>query len=287
MSIKSILVPLTGLDADRHALDAAAKLARRWDAHIDALHIRADGNAALPFLGDTASGALIEEIIDRIEKDASERAKKARADFGRWREGAKIADRESPKGDGPSCAFIDASGGRDTLLGEYGRCADITVFHSASARDNTSVAADIETVLMSSGRPLLLVPTEVAADFGAKAVVAWNDSVESANAVAAAMPLLLRADSVTVVAVAEEDNEATDLSGMERYLAWHGIKATAAVIEAGERPISEVLMERARRQEGAILVMGAYTHSRFREQVLGGVTQDVLDFAEVPVLMIH
>lgn len=287
MSIKSILVPLTGLEADRRALEAAAKLARRWDAHIDVLHIRADGNAALPFLGETASGALIEEIIDRIEKDAAERAKKARAAFAGWRETSGLAERETPGGDGPSCAFIDASSGRDALLGDYSRCADITIFDGGSARDNPSVAADIETVLMSSGRPLLLVPAEVAADFGGRAVVAWNDSVESASAVAAAMPMLLRADSVTVVAVTEGESETTDLSGIERYLAWHGIKAVVAEIEAGDRPISEVLMERARRHEGAILVMGAYTHSRFREQVFGGVTQDVLDLAEIPVLMVH
>lgn len=286
MSIKSILVPLTGLEADRHALDAAARLARRWDAHVDALHIRADGNAALPFLGDTASGALIEDIIDRIEKDATDRAKKARAGFAAWRDASGLAEREKPGGDGPSCAFIDTSGGRDVLLGEYSRCADVTIFNGSAARDNASVAADIETVLMSSGRPLLLVPADVADDFGSKAVVAWNDSVESASAVGAAMPMLLRADSVTVVTVAEK-NEATDLSGIERYLAWHGIKAVAAAVEASGRPISEVLMERARRHESAILVMGAYTHSRFREQVFGGVTQDVLDLAEVPVLMVH
>lgn len=287
MSIKVILVPLSGLAGDRYALDAAAKLARRWDAHIDALHIRADGNAALPFLGDTASGALIEEIIDRIEKDAADRARKARADFGTWRDACGIAERDTPKGDGPSCAFADASGGRDTLLGEYGRCADVTVFHAASAGEHASVAADIETVLMSSGRPLLLVPTEVAADFGGKAIVAWNDSIESANAVAASMPLLRRADTVTVVSVAESEGAASDLSAIERYLAWHGIKATAVAVAAGDQPISEVLIERARRHVGAILVMGAYTHSRFREQVFGGVTQDILDLAEVPVLMVH
>ena len=286
MSIKVILVPLTGLDSDGSALDAAAKLARRWDAHVDVLHIRSDGNAALPFLGDTASGALIEDIIDRIEKDAVARAKKARESFGRWREAAKLPERDSAQGSGPSCAFIDASGGRDTLLGEYARCSDLTLFSSAAAADNASVAADVETVLMSGGRPLLLVPNKVGDDFGSKAVVAWNDSTESANAVSAAMPMLLRADAVSVVAVTEDD-EKRDLSGIERYLAWHGVKASCANVNAGERPVSEVLTARARRNKGSILVMGAYTHSRFREQVFGGVTQDILDLAEVPVLMIH
>jgi nucleotide-binding universal stress UspA family protein len=33
--------------------------------------------------------------------------------------------------------------------------------------------------------------------------------------------------------------------------------------------------------------MGAYSHSRLREVVLGGVTRHVLANAEVPVLMVH
>ncbi|MGB0554704.1 MAG: hypothetical protein ACPGQV_19390 [Alphaproteobacteria bacterium] len=33
--------------------------------------------------------------------------------------------------------------------------------------------------------------------------------------------------------------------------------------------------------------MGAYSHSRLREQVLGGVTQDILHYTEVPLLLVH
>jgi nucleotide-binding universal stress UspA family protein len=36
-----------------------------------------------------------------------------------------------------------------------------------------------------------------------------------------------------------------------------------------------------------LLVMGAYTHSTWREALLGGMTRHVLDNASVPVLMRH
>ncbi|MGA9603122.1 MAG: universal stress protein, partial [Methyloceanibacter sp.] len=36
-----------------------------------------------------------------------------------------------------------------------------------------------------------------------------------------------------------------------------------------------------------LLVMGAYGHWRWREQVLGGATQYVLRHTKVPVLMSH
>ena len=36
-----------------------------------------------------------------------------------------------------------------------------------------------------------------------------------------------------------------------------------------------------------LLVMGAYSHSRLREMVFGGVTKRVLNDAALPVLMVH
>jgi nucleotide-binding universal stress UspA family protein len=36
-----------------------------------------------------------------------------------------------------------------------------------------------------------------------------------------------------------------------------------------------------------LLVMGAYTHSRWREMVLGGVTQHIIQNAALPVLFAH
>ena len=33
--------------------------------------------------------------------------------------------------------------------------------------------------------------------------------------------------------------------------------------------------------------MGAYGHSRFREAILGGATREMLENAQVPVLMSH
>ncbi len=49
----------------------------------------------------------------------------------------------------------------------------------------------------------------------------------------------------------------------------------------------ETLLRRCRDLGGALLVMGAYSHSRWRERVFGGVTQHVLDEAQVPVVMAH
>lgn len=46
-------------------------------------------------------------------------------------------------------------------------------------------------------------------------------------------------------------------------------------------------MAAAARVGAGLLVMGAYSHTRLREMVLGGVTQHVLHHAPIPVLLAH
>ena len=51
--------------------------------------------------------------------------------------------------------------------------------------------------------------------------------------------------------------------------------------------VSEVLCRHARDIDADMIVMGGYGHSRFREAILGGATRDMLEIAEIPVLMAH
>jgi nucleotide-binding universal stress UspA family protein len=51
--------------------------------------------------------------------------------------------------------------------------------------------------------------------------------------------------------------------------------------------MSATLLSAAGEAEADLMVMGAYTHSRLRELVFGGVTYEVLAAADVPVLMAH
>jgi nucleotide-binding universal stress UspA family protein len=52
------------------------------------------------------------------------------------------------------------------------------------------------------------------------------------------------------------------------------------------RGAAETLLAAAS-EHAALVVMGAYGHSRLREWVFGGFTQSVLHGTKVPVLMMH
>jgi nucleotide-binding universal stress UspA family protein len=51
--------------------------------------------------------------------------------------------------------------------------------------------------------------------------------------------------------------------------------------------MSATLLQSAQEAGANLMVMGAYTHSRLRELVFGGVTYEVLSAADMPVLMAH
>ncbi len=86
----------------------------------------------------------------------------------------------------------------------HARYADLAIVKQDDPKDrNISQAGHIvETTLLSSGRPVLVVP--YAGDFatlGQNVLVGWKSEREAARAVNDALPLLQQARSVTVLAI--------------------------------------------------------------------------------------
>ena len=73
---------------------------------------------------------------------------------------------------------------------------------------------------------------------------------------------------------------------MRDWLAVHKVDAET-LIETSSAKAGHVLLARATELDADLLVCGAYGRARWREQVLGGVTQTMLHTAELPLLMSH
>jgi nucleotide-binding universal stress UspA family protein len=65
------------------------------------------------------------------------------------------------------------------------------------------------------------------------------------------------------------------------------VPAEVVELSPDHRLVGEVLLEEAGRVNADLVVAGAYSHSRLRELILGGVTRHVLQNAAIPVLMAH
>ncbi len=140
---------------------------------------------------------------------------------------------------------------------------------------------------MGTGRPVLLAPATAPAKIGSSVAIAWNGSVEASKAVASAMSFLTRARSVTAISVVEDGGSDHNLDGLVEYLRWHGIRAKPNVVKTRGGDVGKAVASAASRAKADLLVMGAYTHSRVREMIFGGVTNHVLSTGRVPVLLAH
>ena len=288
-AFKSILVPVPDAETGAVPLEIALRLAGSFASHVTALHVRIDPTTAVPLVGEGMSGAMVEEMIGMAETQGNLRAKAARAAFDAAcaRHGTPLLT--APPSDGLSAEWIDVVGREDDMVSWRGRLADLLVFGHPGGEAEMPAMMTLNAALMASGKPLLLCPAEPPATFARSVAIAWNGSAEAARAVGWAMPLLREAAAVTVLSVTEQAGRPIDTPADElaTYLAWNGVTATTTVVQAGSSHAGEELLRQTAQCGADLLVMGAYTHSRLRQLILGGVTRHVISHAPLYVLMCH
>ena len=128
-------------------------------------------------------------------------------------------------------------------------------------------------------------------DLESPAVIAWNGSAENAHALRAAMPMLSLASSIHILCVSEESDPARlDLPSTQaaEYLAHYDLDCELTELTRAEsESIAGILVKAAEVRDAGYAVMGGYGRSRFQEQVLGGVTRDMLSNPSIPILLAH
>jgi len=172
----------------------------------------------------------------------------------------------------------------DALL-DAGILADLIVMPLDARGSRSRMMASVTgAVAVAAGSAVLAIPDDATPNLEGKAVIAWNGSIESANAVRRAVPLLAGAASVHVITFGKPtDFPATDVLD---YLSRQDIHA-----ELHEHPKEIVVEEAIERVGDAMgadwLVMGAYGHNRIRETLFGGVTRYMLDSAHFTLFLAH
>ncbi|MGO4440179.1 universal stress protein [Rhizobium sp. RAF56] len=170
--------------------------------------------------------------------------------------------------------------------------ADLTLVGRRAASDGQLCRKIIDGALFQAPAPVLFNPTDEAVNLCPNPIlIAWDSRMEAARSVQQAMTLLLQAKDVRVVLI---DPIATPSSNGEdpgadiaAFLARQGVTVTVEVIAGGGRTVGEALKQRAMEAGAELVVMGAYSHSRFRERVFGGVTRSMLETTNVPLFLSH
>jgi nucleotide-binding universal stress UspA family protein len=289
MTYKTIFVPMSGSERDRPGLTAAFTLARRYGAHVSGVFARLNPADAVPAVGEGMASTLVDQLIDAAERESLQRRKAAGRMFeeAARRAGVPLQE-EPPSPGGATAAFVDREGRDDEVVRwACGLCDVAVVGHEHGSEDGLQLTLTLETALIHGGRPVLLAPHSPPPAIGQTVAVAWNANTQSTRALAAAMPMIAEADRVHVISVDTRRTDKHAASELTRYLAWHGIAAETHAIDQSDEPVGGVLLRQAADVGADMLVMGAYSHSRVREMILGGVTRYMLAHAGLPILMAH
>jgi nucleotide-binding universal stress UspA family protein len=290
MAYRRLLLPLTGTAAGEAALATALMVARIWSAHLHCLHVRVDARDVAPLAGEGLSGAMIEEMMAATERESGERAGRVRALFERFTAThGDLTMASNPdtalKVPGVTLSFESIAGREEDVVAQQSRLYDMAVVPHPEADEDVSSSDALHAVLFDSGRPVLIAPRMAPEVLGSRVAIAWNGSAESAAAVAAALPWLHRAQAVRILHSEDYQRRGPSAEGIRAYLRWHEIEAELVPFKSQTREVGAGLLGAARDFGADLMCQGAYSHSRLRQLILGGVTRHVLENSEIPILM--
>lgn len=285
MAIRKLLLPLAGTAAGETALTTALMIARTWNAHVLALHVRVDSRDVAPLAGEGLSGAMIEEMMSATENESAHRAQAVRAMFDRFIAAHNVELADLGARGGPSASFAAVTGREEDIVAQQARLADLTVVPHPEAGEDVSSSDALHAVLFDSGHPVLIAPPQAPASVGRRVCLGWNGTAESASAVSAAIPWLQRAEAVRILSAEGYQRRGPAAPDLAAFLAMHDVHADIEMFGARGGTIGAGMLAAAADFGCDLLAMGAYSHSRLRQLILGGVTRHVLENARLPVMM--
>lgn len=285
MNIRNIFVPVfANVDFDG-PLAAAAQLANQFNAHVNVVFTRPDPVTAAAWVPEmvAASGVMLETI----EAEGKTAQAQARAKFEAWRLASDLVVSDD---EGSVCiagaSWYAQVGLLEKTIIEIGRVSDLIIVNYPDTYDTITNRA-FTTAVFDTGRPTLLVPKTLNGDITRHVMLAWNGSLQASRAINGALPLLDEAEEVSIFTIANGEQPDSGGLGLMQHLCWHGISAEYRSRDANAGAIGTALLDAAADEDATMIVMGAYTHSRMREALLGGVTRHVIAAAALPVLMMH
>ncbi|MBN35684.1 MAG: hypothetical protein CMM46_13115 [Rhodospirillaceae bacterium] len=287
MSIAKFLVTASGTQEGQSAIETALMLARRFDAHVEAVNVRRNPRDAVAFMTEGMTGAVIEEIIATAEQDIDKRADSASAELRSIADKYGVEITQQPAHGHASVTLRQEQGREDEVVAERGRLSDLVIAARPTTDGDAKEEVVAESVLMESGSGLLLVPAGHVSDLSGNAAIAWNGSAEAARAVHRAMPLLQKADEVVIMAPEERSMRGPGPDALATYLALHDIKCHVHNLPSNWTNIGDTLLEIAHNEKAAFVVMGAFSQGKLRQLILGGATRFMLNHADLPVLFTH
>lgn len=271
MPMKNLLVAFNGSEGSIAALRYAASLADRSGAHVTAMMAHS-----------------AHEVIDKrsrwIPKEARALLEAANSSILREIE-AKFEAERTALGLVNALQLKEVTGRVDTVLSEAARHYDMLIVGSYSDTDDEHVTLHPDRIALMSGRPVVVVPAGYQGDGRlSHTALAWDGGRAAARALSDSLRILEDDGRVSVLTVGPRTG--WPIEDLMTHLSRHGVEAVHEEWPTSH-PVAATLIAWCRKHQPSLLVLGAFEHSKFREDLLGGVTSEVLAQIDIPVLLSH
>ena len=274
MAIKTLLLHMAHDNARTVRFRIGLALAKRYGAHLAMTYMTSPATMPAEVAGRAASAAYIAEATaiahEKADHVLSEISEEADAAGITW-------DWEVLEGD------------QNRLLAERSHFADLVIVcqgHGSMPEGHVGLHHPDDLLFMASCPCLVLPRTWTSESIGRRVLVAWKDTREAARALRDSLLFLESADDVFVLTCDPPHHRFEAGVEVVSFLERHGLRVEQ-VSDIANGDVGAVILSYAEDLRADLLVMGAYGHSRFREIILGGVTQHVLRQMTRPALMTH
>lgn len=275
MSYQTLMVHLQLGHSNKAVLQAAKQIAQRCNAAVIGLVV---GQQTLMIYGRSYH---LVDFFDREKAMLEEKIDAEEALFkAAFKDHTKTVDWLSVVTMEPAVDYVAAQASRADLI--------ITGVTPSDFYEGPNYAS-AGGIVMQSGRPVLAVPASAQSFKLDNMLIGWKESREARRAIADAIPLLQLAAKVTVFEIVSKDQKEEATKRLNQVVAWlisHGIAAKALVSISKDTDATQFLSI-AKKNDTDIVISGAYGHSRFREWVLGGITDELLQGLHFNAFLSH
>ncbi|MAR76326.1 MAG: hypothetical protein CML28_00795 [Rhizobiales bacterium] len=275
--MRNILLPFEYIETIPHLVDCAVSLAKKYNSSVSgvAIHQRIDSFIA-------QEGSI---VFDSLHHDENkEEAIKYKEKFIDHINTLKKSDSDLSD---LKYKWLSEELENQKYLGDLSRVYNVVIISRPYQELQSASLSSIQTILFDGGRPVMLIPMNKQIDIGKEVVISWNCTTESSRAVFAALPILKKANNVTILTVEKVITDGPSGEQVSELLASHGIDAKPVTISGDEKKIGDAILDFSESVDADLIVKGAYTQSRLREIIFGGATRHLMLHSEIPIYLVN
>ncbi len=277
--VKDILVAYNGLDTARAALATGLALAREYEAHLTGCFPYNPPEVLATAERWMTKGLTQEfkQITARMESNARGAVEQSYREI--------TAEFEAPE----LLHWLKMVGNSDRAITKAARHFDLTLIgQNADLAQAATDPIHPDVVALRSGKPVLVVPAKYEGlPKARKVVIAWDGKRAAARTVGDALHLLGPFAGANILTVGKPDDKAEFWARqLCSHLERHGVEARSETL-APRVSTGRTIIDYCVQSDADLLIMGAYEHSKFSEDILGGTTNEVMAALSIPVFMAH